>query len=100
VEIDNSVPVMKGGVPVPDTCTSWKGMESQVQHGLNISGNTFTSLASAIHVVSTDGVSVVGNSITRGGVTPPQYDIWGEGTINGEVQGNVCNGGTCSVTGL
>lgn len=100
IEVDNSVPVMKGGVPVPNTCTSWKGMESQVQHNLNISGNTFTSLASAIHVVSTDGVEVLGNTITRGGTSPPQYDIWGEGTINANVQGNVCDGGSCVISGL
>lgn len=100
IEVDNSVPVMKGGVPVPNACTSWKGMESQVQHNLNISGNTFTSLASAIHVVSTDGVEVLGNTITRGGTSPPQYDIWGEGTINANVQGNVCDGGSCVISGL
>jgi hypothetical protein len=102
VRIDNAVPTMVNGKPDPNRCIAWTSTESFVQHGVNISGNTFVSPWGApIAVVqSTDGVVIAGNTVQRGGAQPLSFDFLGQGTARADVTGNTCGSGQCTQSGF
>ncbi len=103
VEIDNAVPTMRGGVPDPQACHPWTTPTTFVQHALNISYNTFTSPygAPVALVQSTDGLTLVGNTVARaGGRSALTYDLVGQGTAHTDVSGNVCDGVACTQSGF
>ena len=101
--IDNSVPTMVKGVPDPQRCYPWVQPTSFVQHSLNISYNTIASPwgAPVAQVQSTDGLALVGNTVTRaGGRAAVTFDLVGQGTARTAVSGNVCDGAPCSQSGF
>jgi hypothetical protein len=102
VAIDNSVPVFNGSIPTTQ-CTPYIGASPPLQHGLNISGNTFTSSSGlpAVFAYSVGGLTLAGNSLVLApGARPPSVDFAGEGVTDAAVSGNVCFGGACTTSGL
>ena len=102
VRVDNSVPIMVNGKPDPNRCQAWTDAASFVQRTVNISGNTFYSPwgAPAVLLQSTDGVTIVGNTVSRGGAPALSFDLVGQGTARAQVVGNTCGGGPCTQSGF
>ena len=101
VMIDNSVPIMQGGVPTAQ-CAPFYGPPA-VQGWLNISGNVILQAygTQAVTVWSTQTLVLSGNTVSRvAGAPAPQYDLAGVGVESATVAGNVCDGRACRTSGL
>jgi hypothetical protein len=101
VTVATDVPEMANGVP--NGCTTSPYV---VQYNVTVNRNTFVNnvnsgVTTSVWVSNVDGVAVSDNVITRqSGVPVPAAELEGSTCTGTVANGNTCNGGNCTISGL